>query len=286
MTARPLYVSTCAFTEPNLGDALARAESWGATHVELSSGLPHDPGQLALVRARRNDFTFLTHNYFPAPETPFVLNLASTDPAILRTSRDHCLRNLDLAAELNAPFYAAHAGLALDPDAAQLGRTITAEAGRMDRARDIFAESVTRLLDAARSRGVGFLIENNVVSPVNLRNGANSFLLMAETSEIIDFAAMLGRDDFGILMDVAHLKVSARTLGFAPDKAMEALLPLIRALHLSDNDGTADTNRPFGSEAWFLPWLAKLPGAALVLESCRLDETAFRSCRDAVAAAA
>ena len=47
----------------------------------------------------------------------------------------------------------------------------------------------------------------------------------------------------GLLLDVGHLKVSAKTQGFSTKKAMINLKPFIKGYHLSENSGFADSNR-------------------------------------------
>lgn len=45
------------------------------------------------------------HNYFPAPEIPFVLNLGSGDEEIRRKSISHCVRGIQLSFAVGAPFF-------------------------------------------------------------------------------------------------------------------------------------------------------------------------------------
>ncbi len=124
-----------------------------------------------------------------------------------------------------------------------------------DAAYSTFRESVTELLAHAKNLGVGFYIENNVVAPFNAPDGRNSMLLLCEPEELIEFYNDIDDPAFGYLMDVGHLNVSAKTMGFDRASAMDRLTPYIRAFHLSDNDGLADTNHPFNEDAWFLSWV-------------------------------
>ena len=52
-------------------------------------------------------------------------------------------------------------------------------------------------------------------------------------------------------MDVAHLKVSSKTLNFNLQKAHNSLRKYISAYHLSDNNGIIDSNKKFSKNAWF-----------------------------------
>jgi uncharacterized protein (UPF0276 family) len=58
-------------------------------------------------------------------------------------------------------------------------------------------------------------------------------------------------DDVQLLLDVAHLKVSARTLDFSAPEAMSFVAALVGGYHLSDNDGAADTNGAVSEDSWF-----------------------------------
>ena len=56
---------------------------------------------------------------------------------------------------------------------------------------------------------------------------------------------------FFLLIDVAHLKVSANSLGFDRLKFLKSVYPWIRACHLSDNDGLSDSNESVKEDSWF-----------------------------------
>ena len=51
----------------------------------------------------------------------------------------------------------------------------------------------------------------------------------------------------------------------------------VLAFHLSDNDGTADQNRPFDERAWFIPWLGDFSNAVMVLEAYNLEISEIRA---------
>ena len=163
-----VYVSSGAFRTKDLKTVFAEAERLGVDRLELSSGLDFYPDALDLVRRHQGDYSLLLHNYFPAPQHPFVLNLAGADADVRRQSLNHCRRALEASAEIGAPFFAAHAGFALQPRIDQLGLPITGRAKiPLAEAAAYFMESLASLLEVADAVGVDFLIENNVVAPFN-----------------------------------------------------------------------------------------------------------------------
>ena len=274
-----IYLSSGAFNSNALTEILAEAADRDVVNIELSSGIAHHASNIDQMRLRSGEFDFLIHNYFPAPELPFVLNLASADRSMLEASRNHCLNAMELTAEIKAPFYSVHAGFLSQPHVSELGRKIRSRNTiSRNQGLEIFSESVQILLDGAEALGVMLLLENNVVAPFNLGEDQEHIFLLADPNEILEFLDQFGGDYLGLLLDVAHLNVSAHTLEFDRDEAVSKVLPKIVGFHLSDNDGTADTNDSFDGSAWFLPWLAKSGASHCVVEAYDLTKPEMIQC--------
>lgn len=254
-----VFVSTGAFGRLEVEDMLAIASAEGIQHLELSSGARHRSTDLtaALLEAQGNHSHYLVHNYFPVPQRPFVLNLASNDPQMLELSRNHCRAAIDLAAALGAPFYSVHAGFCIHLRPEDLGRKLQGEQISKAHAWQIFLESVRELGEYAASKDVILAIENNVAAAHNLRDGRNDLLLGVTGEELKTLMETVAMDSVKLLLDVAHLKVSAVALGFNAEAAIEVIAPWIIACHLSDNDGTSDTNDVLTAESWCWEPLAK-----------------------------
>ncbi|MEL6675932.1 MAG: GNAT family N-acetyltransferase [Bacteroidota bacterium] len=257
-------VSTVAFAHKKLDEAIGMAESAGL-FLEFSSGMPYQPDLIERYLAYPH--AAMPHNYFPPPEEPFVLNLASAIPEIRQQSVDHCLQGLELCRAKGAPFFAAHAGFCLDPDPSQLGQKITAEMrNSKEKHWGWFMESVKTVLEKAQALDMPFLIENNVIIAPNLLEDGTNPLLGCEQGELNRLITEQDHPLLGILLDTAHLKVSAQTLGLQLDAEMQALLPIVSALHHSDNDGTVDNNQPLPRDYWFLPYVKEFADKVHVIE--------------------
>jgi len=169
-----LYISTIAFRGQSVEAAIqvCKQEGWA---MEFSSGLPHRADMMEVYKSC--SLTRMPHNYFPAPEVPFVLNLASNNEAIRRTSIEHCKLGLRLSTQADAPFYAAHAGFCVDPNPAELGQKIRVKRP-YDRAVhwNLFLKSVEEILKTADELGMDFLIENNVIISLNVEGGRHPLL--------------------------------------------------------------------------------------------------------------
>jgi sugar phosphate isomerase/epimerase len=247
-----IYVSTGAFRGARVAEMSDACDAMGAG-LELSSGVRPSPRLIwDINQLLQKNRSLLVHNYFPPPENPFVLNLAARDPATLEASRRHVRTAIDLSARCGAGFYSVHSGFALDLRAGDLGRPeAQAQMKKVPYAEAlrIFRDSLQALSPYARSKGIRLLIENNVLAPGQTEGERP--LLMTEPAEIANFLHDLADENIALLLDVAHAKVTAQSLHFDPADFFNLLPRHIAALHLSDNDGTRDTNQPFADDAWF-----------------------------------
>jgi len=275
MTNSGVYISTAALRGRSLADMLDLLEARGLKRLEL--GLLEGPvdGLGALLREAREKrgFEFIIHNYFPPPARPFVLNPASIDPDHRARCLDLCRTAIDLSARLDAPFYSIHAGFTVRAEPGDLGGDLS-RLPRIPRgqAETAMVETLRRLSDQAGDR-LDILVENHVLIPANRVDGGNELLPGALPDELLGLLEAVDRENVGLLIDLGHLKVTAATMGQAPEAWFERLAPLTRAWHLHDNDGTADTHGPLDEAAWFWPLAGKAPAekTALIIEAAGLS---------------
>lgn len=276
------YVSTGAFKTRSVPEIIGVALHSGIHRIELGSGTAWLPEMLEPVRKTSGrPIDFLVHNYFPPHEDPFVLNLGAAEEVTLRRSQEHCHRAVDLCREFNAPFFSVHAGFAFAGKPENLGRNVTRLPRiSLEEAHEIFVKSLRDLCAYAAGKHIRIVVENNVVHPFNLIAGKNRIGLCATADDMLRTYKDVGADNLAFLIDVGHLKVTANSLRFDRETFLDTVGSYVAAFHLSDNDGTADQNLPFGDEAWFLPRLADFPQATMILEAYSLDvPTITETCR-------
>lgn len=254
MSNHPVYASTAGITRhfSSLAMLLAGLTDAGLDHIELGWSPPlaglEVPKGLAAFSAN-----WLVHNYFPAPDQPFVLNLASQEAVTLRRSREHCLAAIQLSAALGAPFYSVHSGFLAGLESETLGGQLDyTEIWDYEQGYTTFLDSLQLLLSAANTTNLRLLIEPNVVAPFNLVGGRNLLLMLAEPREFTRLLADLPDPRLGVLLDLGHLKVTACTLGFNAVDFVDAVAPALGAFHLHDNNGTADLHLPVTQDSWAL----------------------------------
>jgi sugar phosphate isomerase/epimerase len=247
-----IYVSTGGFKDLVFEDAIKEMSLAGIVAFELSGGkFSNDvPARLKILS---NKYAIALHNYFPPPKTPFVLNLASFRDDIVQASIGHITRAIDLSYAVGAKFYAFHAGYLIDPPASDLGKKISKQViNDRQQALEYFIERASTLAAYAESKGVKLLVENNVLSSANYKSFYENPLLMVdedETHEIMNRSHI----NLGLLIDVAHLKVSSNTLGFSAIDFLNSFYDSVSAYHFSDNLGLEDSNNEISGESWFWP---------------------------------
>jgi len=225
--------------------------------IELSGG-KYSPTYLNDLLELSQDAIFQVHNYFPPPEIPFVFNLASTNQEIARKSLFHVRQAIQLAARLDRKTYSFHAGFRIDPHVGELGQQLRKQKLLSRQAAlDLFGDRVAMLAEEAKLEGVSLLVENNVINRKNLEIFGEDPLLLTDPNEMSWFMENCP-SDVGLLLDVAHLKVSANTRSFNMVEAHEQVKRWVKGYHLSDNDGSKDTNYPISEESWF--WHYIIPG--------------------------
>ena len=260
-----IYLSTIAFKD-NIQNTYRNCLDIGIG-IEFSSGIPFKSQNLNFFKKIK--CPKLSHNYFPAPKEDFVLNLASQNDKIRKRSIEHCIFNLELCYDQKTDFYAAHAGFCLDLKSNQLGRKISSSNSfNKKQYFDIFIESIEKIILQAKKIGVIFLIENNVLSNENWKaNKHNNPFLCCSSEEIVKLCETIDSQNFGLLLDTAHLKVSSNSLSLDLEEEYMKIKKYIKAIHHSDNNGLEDTNSLLSNEYWFLNHLINHDDIPHVIET-------------------
>ena len=150
-----------------------------------------------------------------------------------------------------------------------------------EKAKEKFFNNVIKISNFAQKHDIKILVENNVVSQKNLKNfGFNPFLISCP-SEIKEFLTYIDTKKVNMLIDVAHLKVSANSLNFKVDDFFNSCNGRIGGYHLSENDGLSDTNEKFNQNSWFWQYIDKKI-KYLTIEVYNLETHALKQLRDLV----
>lgn len=261
LSMRSIFVSTsCISRVEEVISRISLYQNYGLNAIELGGGVLVDEKSLSQIPTLKCQF--LVHNYFPPPTNSFVLNLASSDESIRQRSLDFVLNALLLTSKLDSPFYSVHAGFITDP--VSFGTTsfvfpMPASSNEAQLAMERFVSTLKIALDYAENLNLQLLVENNVCTE-ELRGK----LLLTTAEEFLELFCLLPSQYLGLLLDTGHLNVTAHTLGFDPVTFVDRVAPFVRAFHIHENDGMADTHRCVQHGSWVLnvlrrPEFASLP---------------------------
>jgi sugar phosphate isomerase/epimerase len=236
-----IYISTSCVKHNKIKDSVEELAENGFQNIELSGGTEYyENFETDLLELKdKYNLNYRCHNYFPPPKKPFVLNLASLNDETFQMSFDHLKKVVALSSRLGADKFAFHAGFFIDIKLSEIGKKLSRD--------NLFDEkkSVERFCSAydivkEQAKNVSLFIENNVFSKTNAEtyDDENPFMM----TNFNEYKSLKEKIDFNLLLDVAHLKVSAKTLGLNWESEFENMMSVSSYIHVSDNDGFHDLN--------------------------------------------
>ena len=246
---KSLFLSTAAFgSSRNLETVLAAYYAIGIDAIEF--GAVHEyTSDIARLLKTYPDAIFIIHNNFPPPPNPFIFNLASGDVTIRQCSIIQCKKAIDLAVLIQAPLCSFHMGFRVDPP--KLGMPFpTTGIATYDEAYKRFVASFTDVVNYSAQKGILIAIENNVLAKFNLIDGKNKLLIGCEAWEFENLFQDVPGDNWGILLDLGHLNVTANTLGFDKCNFISRVQDRVLGVHFHENDGQIDLHLKLNEGSW------------------------------------
>lgn len=254
-----IYVSSSCLPHKDICKSVISLARAGFLHIELSGGgSVYNPDllkHLLALKARYN-LTFACHNYFPPPKEDFVINLCSLDSTIFKRSLAQLKKSILFSYHLGARHFGFHAGFFLPLSPKELGSTTTKRHRIYDKFKCIqrFIEGY-HILDAyARKYNIQLYLENNVISAELCAQYGNADLAMLLCYD--DYLSLKEQIECALLLDIGHLKVSSKTLGKDFTTESKQCFAIAQYIHISDNNGLRDENKPIATTSEFLPTLA------------------------------
>ena len=266
-----LYVSTVCLKDcKDVRRVLEFYGKFGIKNVELGSLHAHMENPVQEIRKYKQKYkmNFIVHQYFPAPEKPFVVNLASQDKAILKRSIEQTKDSITFCKKSGIKLFSLHAGFRSDPDT-KFRFNKRAPVAPYEKAFQTFVESMEEINSFAEAKGIKLAIENNVLAGHNLINGENRLLLMCRYPEYERFFRLIDSENIGLLLDLGHLNVTAYWLGFDKYEFIERLKDRVFLLHIHENDGKTDRHARIEKLSWLWGVLKKpvFKGIPAVIET-------------------
>ncbi len=237
-----IYISSSAVKSKRIDDAVKTLADEGFKNIELSGGTEYYKGYSDDLYDLKEEYglNYLLHNYFPPPRQHFVLNLASLNNTVYYQSIEHIKKAIDLSVNFDAEKFAFHSGFLLDISLNEIGKLISGSK-LFDYKKSMirFINSIIELKAYANNE-VELYIENNVISNANFNSfdKKNPFFFTNPD----EYFEINNKTSIKPLIDLAHLYVSCNTLGKNFENEFDSLISNTDYIHISSNNGTADTN--------------------------------------------
>jgi len=241
-----IYISSSCISAKKIKDAVLALVQNGLYHIELSGGTDYYTGlQDDLIELKEKfDIHYIVHNYFPPPKQHFVLNLASLDDTIYYNSINHYIQAIELSKKIQSPCLGLHAGFLIDIHKDEIGKKIHYKPiFNKEKAINRFIEAYQILKDIAGD--LDLYIENNVFSFSNKQTYKENPFFLTCSEEYLELKKYI---NFKLLLDVAHLKVSAFTHQLSFIEEFQKLSCVSDYWHLSGNDGKSDQNKALSAD--------------------------------------
>ena len=252
-----IYISSACVKHKKIKDSVHELAENGFKNIELSGGTEYYENFESDLLDLKNKYNlnYLCHNYFPPPKTPFVLNLASLNDETFEMSFNHLQKVIRLSEELGAAKFGFHAGFFIDIKLNEIGKKLSKD--------NLFDEkkAVKRFCNAFEiikkdAKNLSLFIENNVFSKSNAitYDGEKPFMM----TSFSDYKSLKKKIDFNLLLDVAHLKVSVKTMGLNWEDEFKNMMSVSSYIHVSDNDGFHDLNNELCKKSDLLSMLKEI----------------------------
>ncbi len=236
-----IYISSSCVKNKTIKESVQEFVDSGFKNIELSGGTEYYDGfeDDLLDLRKKYDLNYICHNYFPPPQEHFVLNLASLNDEIYEKTFTHLVKAIELSKKLGAKKFGFHAGFFINIEVKEIGKNLS-KSSLVD-----INKSIERFISGFKklklfAQDLELYIENNVYSSSNYKtyDGKTIAMLLSHT----DYKELKNKIDFNLLLDVAHLKVSSKTLGLDFEDELRKMIAISDYLHISDNDALHDLN--------------------------------------------
>lgn len=236
-----IYVSSSCVNFEKIKHSVEYLVNKGIKNIELSGGTKFYDTIVddLIILKKKHNINFLCHNYFPPPKENFFINLASINDEIFDKSILHIKNSIKFCNLLEIKKYSFHAGFFIDPKINNKKHYF--HQNFIDRDKSIlrFVQAFEEIKNYNKNFGIELYLENNVISKSNFSVFDSNFLML---TNYLEYQELKKKIDFELLLDVAHLKVSCKTLNLNFVEELDKFTKLTDFFHISDNDGIEDIN--------------------------------------------
>lgn len=245
-----IFVSSSCIKNDSIRETIVELATHGIKNIELSGGTKYYDGiheDLHKLQ-KQYDLQYVCHAYFPPPKEDFVVNLAACNDKIYRQSIKHYEDCICMLKDLKCNVLSLHAGFLVEIGTDEIGKKISGHLVYDEgEAYTRFCYAYEHIADLCKKAGIKLYLENNVFSWGNYESfGGMNYFMMTDYQSIRKMQGML---DFDLLLDLAHLYVSSKTLKLDYFDQCKKLEGYVKWLHVSGNEGRRDEHKPLNDNS-------------------------------------
>lgn len=256
-----LYVSSACLPKHNISEVIQQLAENGIRNIELSGGTDYYNTIEQDLKFLKQEYQlqYACHAYFPPPRESFVVNLASCNDQIYKRSIDHYINCIEMLNHIECKVLSIHAGFLIEIRTDEIGHKLSSRViYDEEKAYDRFCNAYEKIARLCNKNDIAFFLENNVLSAENYREfDYHNYLMMTDYASIMKMKNQL---KFNLLLDLGHLHVSSKTLGFNYTEECDKLKEYVRWIHISENDGIFDEHKPLREDSIILKEFNKMYG--------------------------
>lgn len=254
-----IFVSSACLKKHNIAEIIQQLAERGIRNIELSGGTDYYDSiedDLKILKQKYH-LRYACHAYFPPPQAPFVVNLASCNDLIYQQSINHYIKCVEMLNRIKCKTLSIHAGFLIEIGADEVGHRLSSKVIYDEgKAYDRFCCAYEQITELCTKHDIALYLENNVLSTENYAEfDYHNYMMMTDYASIIKMKKQI---EFNLLLDLGHLHVSSNTLGLNYHEECKKLSEYIKWLHISENNGIIDEHKPLNKDSEILKEFKKV----------------------------
>jgi sugar phosphate isomerase/epimerase len=211
-------------------ETVRRLAEAGFRNIELGADHSYPADEKKIIQIKKEfGLNYIVHVFFPPAKEKFILNMGSANNELLKKSIKIAKNAIEFCNKAEAKIYSIHSGTVNEID--RLGNPISKQIPEKE-CIEITKNSLAEIADYAKKYGIDIAVENHTLLP--------GVKLFVKPTEILGIIYELNLKNVGLLVDVGHLNITSKKIGFDKKEEIEKVKDRIIEFHISENDGKAD----------------------------------------------
>ena len=246
-----LYISTTfAKDKTPVSNVLNLLNSFNIKNIELGSN--HCWEKSIKNKLLKYPFNFLVHNYFPVPKKNIIINIASSDYLIRKKSIKHIKNSILFTKKINASLYTFHPGFIMDPISESKSKKNYDFKFKKFKKNEINYNNSFNSMVISLKEIVKFAKKEKIKIAIETEGSRKkNFYFLYHYDEYLRLYKIFNKNDFGLNLNLGHLNLASKCLGFDKLTFIKKLKKYIVAIEMSHNNGLKDEHLPLKKNAWY-----------------------------------